>query len=71
MNPFTIPLGCLQRNALATLARAFWPSVCGTHHQSFWPIGIGRRTELYPQETPVFFNGVVNVFLTLTAVTKW
>jgi hypothetical protein len=29
---FTIPLRCLQRNALSAPASAFSPSVCGTHH---------------------------------------
>jgi hypothetical protein len=35
MNPFTIPLRCLQRNVSTARARAFWPSVCGAHHRAF------------------------------------
>jgi hypothetical protein len=35
MNPFTIPLRCLQRNPLAASAGAFWPGVCGVHHLGF------------------------------------
>jgi hypothetical protein len=32
MNPFTIPLRCLQRNPLTASIGAFWPGVCGVHH---------------------------------------
>lgn len=32
-DPFTIPLRCRQRNAIAARRDAFWLTVCRTHHR--------------------------------------
>ena len=59
-----------QRNALARRAGAFWPSVCRAHHRLFAGV-CGPSANNFREKRLSLQDVTVNVFLTLTAVTKW